>query len=140
MTTIATERGFRVASGKLAPQDRDVLAASFLDLGRAMRREPAFGSMGRELLAIAAARLMAQIARRREPDRLERQASLPMVERGVSRPAAPPCAAAIGDLATRVRPTRRLVGGCPPTLARDDPQNVMASNLNRHVTWSDCAT
>ena len=63
---LARERGFRVASGELAPQDRDVLAASLLDLGRAMRRDPAFESMGRDLLSIAEARLNAQIARRRD--------------------------------------------------------------------------
>jgi MoxR-like ATPase len=31
---LAAERGFRVAKAEVAPQDRDVLAASFLDLGR----------------------------------------------------------------------------------------------------------
>src|SRR5690349_4713295 len=62
----ARERGFRVASGEVAPQDRDVLAASLLDLGRAMRRDPAFDSMGRDLLEIAEARLNAPVARRRD--------------------------------------------------------------------------
>jgi DNA-binding CsgD family transcriptional regulator/tetratricopeptide (TPR) repeat protein len=63
---VARDRGMRVAHGELAPQDHDVLAASFLDLGRAMRRDPAFGPMGRELLAIADARLNAKLARRRD--------------------------------------------------------------------------
>ena len=63
---LALERGFRVASSDLAPQDRDVLAASLLDLGRAMRRDPAFESMGRDLLTITEARLNAQVARRRD--------------------------------------------------------------------------
>jgi DNA-binding CsgD family transcriptional regulator len=63
---VASDRGMRVAHAELAPQDRDVLAASFLDLGRAMRRDPAFGSVGRELLAIADARLNARLARRRD--------------------------------------------------------------------------
>jgi DNA-binding CsgD family transcriptional regulator len=66
INTLASDRGMRVAHGELAPQDRDVMAASFLDLGRAMRRDPAFGSMGRELLAFADARLNAQVARRRD--------------------------------------------------------------------------
>ena len=47
---MATEHGFRVAKAEVAPQDHDVLAASFLDLGRAMRRDPAFGTIGRDLL------------------------------------------------------------------------------------------
>ena len=63
---LAQERGFRVASGEVAPQDRDVMAASLLDLGRAMRRDPAFGSMGRDLLKITEGRLTAQVARRRD--------------------------------------------------------------------------
>jgi DNA-binding CsgD family transcriptional regulator len=65
-TELATERGFRVAKGEVAPQDHDVLAASFLDLGRAMRRNAAFASMGRDLLEISAARLTAANARRRD--------------------------------------------------------------------------
>jgi DNA-binding CsgD family transcriptional regulator len=63
---LALERGLRVASGELAPQDRDVMAASLLDLGRAMRRDPAFEAMGRDLLKITEARLNAQVARRRD--------------------------------------------------------------------------
>jgi DNA-binding CsgD family transcriptional regulator len=63
---VAIERGFRTANAELAPQDRDVLAASFLDLGRSMRRDPAFGSIGRDLLGIADSQLNAQLARRRD--------------------------------------------------------------------------
>jgi len=63
---LAADRGFRVAKSEVAPQDRDVLAASFLDLGRAMRRHPAFGATGRDLLEVAAARLTARQARRRD--------------------------------------------------------------------------
>ena len=63
---LARERGFRVAKGEVAPQDRDVLAASLLDLGRSMRRDSAFGSMGRDLLEVADARLAATLPRRRD--------------------------------------------------------------------------
>src|SRR4051794_5801203 len=63
---LAAERGFRVAKGELAPQDRDVMAASFLDLGRAMQRDAAFGTMGGDLLHIAESRLTATVARRRD--------------------------------------------------------------------------
>lgn len=63
---LAGERGFRVAKAEVAPQDHDVLAASFLDLGRAMRREPRFGKTGRDLLELATARLTAHQPRRRD--------------------------------------------------------------------------
>src|SRR5438045_854035 len=63
---LAAQRGFRIAKAEVAPQDRDVLAASFLDLGRAMRRDPRFGSTGRDLLEIAESRLNAPVARRRD--------------------------------------------------------------------------
>ncbi|HEV8401440.1 MAG TPA: BREX system ATP-binding domain-containing protein [Candidatus Limnocylindrales bacterium] len=64
--SLAAGRGFRVAKAELAPQDRDVLAASFLDLGRAMRRDPAFGTSGRELLDVLASRLSVSSPRRRD--------------------------------------------------------------------------
>ena len=64
--SLAAERGFRVAKAELAPQDRDVLAASFLDLGRAMRRDPAFGTTGHELLEVMDARLNASVPHRRD--------------------------------------------------------------------------
>src|SRR3954470_3044744 len=63
---LAAERGFRTAKAELAPQDRDVLAASVLDLGRALRRDSAFGSTGRDLLQVAHSRLSASAARRRD--------------------------------------------------------------------------
>jgi DNA-binding CsgD family transcriptional regulator/tetratricopeptide (TPR) repeat protein len=63
---LAAEQGFRVAKGEVAPQDHDVLAASFLDLGRAMRRDAAFGSIGRDLLEVAASRLNVRSPRRRD--------------------------------------------------------------------------
>ena len=63
---MALERGFRVASAEVAPQDHDVLAASFLDLGRSMRRDPAFGQLGRDLAEVAASRLSATTPRRRD--------------------------------------------------------------------------
>jgi len=64
--SLAAGRGFRVAKAELAPQDRDVLAASFLDLGRAMRRDPAFGTTGRELLDFLGSRLNASVPHRRD--------------------------------------------------------------------------
>jgi predicted ATPase len=63
---LASERGFRLARSEVAPQDRDVLAASLLDLGRSMRRDPAFASMGRDLLEVAEARLTSSLPRRRD--------------------------------------------------------------------------
>ena len=66
ISRMATEDGFRVAKAEVAPQDHDVLAASFLDLGRAMRRDAAFGTIGRDLLEVAAARLNERSPRRRD--------------------------------------------------------------------------
>jgi len=63
---LAAARGFRVARGEVAPQDRDVMAASFLDLGRAIRRDPSFGSTGGDLLEIIGSRLTAAVPRRRD--------------------------------------------------------------------------
>jgi DNA-binding CsgD family transcriptional regulator len=63
---MAIEDGFRVAKAEVAPQDHDVLAASFLDLGRAMRRDAAFGTIGRDLLEVAASRLNERSPRRRD--------------------------------------------------------------------------
>ncbi len=63
---MTVEDGFRVAKAEVAPQDRDVLAASFLDLGRAMRRDAAFGTIGRDLLEVAASRLNERTPRRRD--------------------------------------------------------------------------
>ena len=63
---LAGQRGFRIARAEVAPQDRDVMAASFLDLGRAMRRDPRFEPVGRGLLDILASRLNAPTPRRRD--------------------------------------------------------------------------
>src|SRR5664279_4209186 len=48
----AEARGFSAIAGALAPQDRDVPAASLLDLARSMTRLPPFADLGRELLAL----------------------------------------------------------------------------------------
>ncbi len=46
----AQAHGFRSVSGWLAPQDRDVPAASILDMARSMLRMPAFAELGQDLL------------------------------------------------------------------------------------------
>jgi DNA-binding CsgD family transcriptional regulator len=46
----AEARGFSVVAGAVAPQDRDVPAASILDLARSMTRLAPFADLGRELL------------------------------------------------------------------------------------------
>ena len=46
----AEARGFSAVDGAVAPQDRDVPAASILDLARSMTRLPPFAALGRELL------------------------------------------------------------------------------------------
>src|SRR5664279_3152885 len=46
----AEARGFSAVAGALAPQDRDVPAASILDLARSMTRLAPFAELGRELL------------------------------------------------------------------------------------------
>ena len=46
----AEARGFSAIAGALAPQDRDVPAASILDLARSMTRLAPFAELGRELL------------------------------------------------------------------------------------------
>jgi len=48
----ARSSGFRMAKGDLSPHDRQVPLASILDLARTMRDDPAFGSLGRELLEL----------------------------------------------------------------------------------------
>jgi DNA-binding CsgD family transcriptional regulator/tetratricopeptide (TPR) repeat protein len=49
----ARAAGFHAAAGNLAPQDRDVPAASLLDLARTMARIPRFAELGKTLLALA---------------------------------------------------------------------------------------
>ena len=63
---LANERGFVDAWGSLAPQDRDVPAASILDLARAMARIPRLAAGGRQLLALREATLEAGQVRRRQ--------------------------------------------------------------------------
>src|SRR5258708_5183542 len=46
-------RGFRLASGELAPQDQEVPAASFLDLARSMVQAPWSAALGRAVLELA---------------------------------------------------------------------------------------
>ena len=48
----ADERGFRARGGYLAPQDRDVPAASILDMARTMLRYPDWEVLGRDLLGL----------------------------------------------------------------------------------------
>jgi DNA-binding CsgD family transcriptional regulator/tetratricopeptide (TPR) repeat protein len=61
----AQARDFRVASGLVAPQDREVPAASLLDLARTMTRIPAFADLGRDLLGLRGEAAAAQYVRRR---------------------------------------------------------------------------
>jgi DNA-binding CsgD family transcriptional regulator/tetratricopeptide (TPR) repeat protein len=48
----ATQAGFMAADGALAPQDRFVPLSLILDLARTLRRIPAFGTLGDDLLAM----------------------------------------------------------------------------------------
>jgi DNA-binding CsgD family transcriptional regulator len=50
----AEAAGLRVEGGAVAPQDRNVPLASILDFARTIRDDPAWGSLGRDLLAIEA--------------------------------------------------------------------------------------
>ena len=61
----ATAAGFKTTGGFVAPQDHDVPAASLLDMARSMSRLPAFGELGRELLAMAEAAINAPNTGRR---------------------------------------------------------------------------
>jgi DNA-binding CsgD family transcriptional regulator/tetratricopeptide (TPR) repeat protein len=61
----AEARGFSAAEGALAPQDRDVPAASILDLARSMTRLPPFADLGRELLDLCDATRAAEHVQRR---------------------------------------------------------------------------
>jgi DNA-binding CsgD family transcriptional regulator len=62
----AEERGFANVWGYLAPQDRDVPAASILDMARTMLRMPRFDGLGRDLLALRDATIDAEQVRRRQ--------------------------------------------------------------------------
>lgn len=48
----AVSKGFRVGWGELAPQDRDVPAACFLEFARSATRKPEFGTLGNDVLRI----------------------------------------------------------------------------------------
>ncbi len=63
---LARERGFVEAWGALAPQDRNVPAASVLDLARTMVAIPPLADAGRHLLALRDATLEAAPVRRRQ--------------------------------------------------------------------------
>src|SRR6478752_5687202 len=62
----AGERGFVSEWGMVAPQDRDVPAASILDLARSMLRIPVFADLGRDLLALREATIDAEQLHRRQ--------------------------------------------------------------------------
>ena len=62
----AQERGFASVGGYLAPQDRDVPAASILDMARTMLWLPGFEGLGRDLLALRDATIDAEQVRRRQ--------------------------------------------------------------------------
>lgn len=63
--TKARAAGFRTAGGFLAPQDRDVPAASLLDMARSMTRYEPWVELGRSLLALADENIAAPQPRRR---------------------------------------------------------------------------
>lgn len=48
----AAGRGFRIADGALAPQDRTVPGALILDLARTMQKVPSFAQLGHDLLGL----------------------------------------------------------------------------------------
>ena len=52
ISKLAREARFKVTEGALAPQDRQVPLASVGDLARSLRDDPAFGTLGRDLLAL----------------------------------------------------------------------------------------
>ncbi len=47
---MAADRGFRVASARLAPQDHDAPAAAILDIARSLARDPELRDLGQALL------------------------------------------------------------------------------------------
>jgi len=61
----AEARGFSAVEGAVAPQDRDVPAASILDLARSMTRLAPFAGLGRELLDLADSTKAAEHVQRR---------------------------------------------------------------------------
>jgi DNA-binding CsgD family transcriptional regulator len=78
----AEERGFSNMWGFLAPQDRDVPAASILDMARSMLRSAGFEALGRDLLTLRDATVDAASIHRRQlvqdvVDRLLAQVTVP---------------------------------------------------------------
>lgn len=61
----AATAGFRTTGGFVAPQDRDVPAASLLDMARSMTRVAPFADLGRSLLAAVEAAMKGRQAARR---------------------------------------------------------------------------
>ena len=61
----AEARGLPTATGSVAPQDRDVPAASILDLARSMTRLAPFAELGRQLLDLTDTTLVAEHLQRR---------------------------------------------------------------------------
>ena len=61
----AEARGLAAVDGAVAPQDRDVPAASILDLARSMTRLAPFAALGRELLVLADSTSTAEKVERR---------------------------------------------------------------------------
>jgi DNA-binding CsgD family transcriptional regulator len=62
---VAQARGFLVSGGALAPQDQDVPAALFLDLGRTLLRQPIFDDLGQTLIALVSGIIEAERPQRR---------------------------------------------------------------------------
>ncbi|MFI5259755.1 MAG: ATP-binding protein [Candidatus Limnocylindrales bacterium] len=65
ITSRAEARGFAAVAGAVAPQDRDVPAASILDLARTMTRLQPFADLGQELLDLCEATRAAEHVERR---------------------------------------------------------------------------
>ncbi|MDR3544825.1 MAG: AAA family ATPase [Candidatus Limnocylindrales bacterium] len=61
----AEARGFSAVAGAVSPQDRDVPAASILDLARSMTRLAPFAALGRKLLDLADSTKAAEHVQRR---------------------------------------------------------------------------
>jgi DNA-binding CsgD family transcriptional regulator len=78
----AEARGFSAVEGAVAPQDRDVPAASILDLARSMTRCAPFAGLGRELLDLCDSAMATEHVQRR-------RLVMDVVERILSSPAGP---------------------------------------------------
>lgn len=62
---LAKSRGFRTSVGALAPQDRDVSAAIFLDLARTLSRQQGLDDLGQQLLSLVDGLVEAERPQRR---------------------------------------------------------------------------